>query len=86
MKTLHLTEAQAVSGGHAYNITINELRNGVRIAAPIAGSVCGLLIANIFDRTDPIACAISASIGAIALYFATEMSIGDKVWYKNKTI
>ncbi len=83
MRTLIFAETDAITGGD--NITLDEFRNGLRIATPIAGAVCGLLITNLFERIDPLSCLISASIGAIALHITTEISIGDKVWHQHQT-
>ncbi len=74
MKTLNTTDIQFVSGG----ITVREFRDGVRVATPIGGAVCGLLITYIFDLNKFTPRLVGAVIGGIVTHFVTELSIGDE--------
>lgn len=86
MKTLTSVEIQSISGG----LTLDEFRNGVRIAAPIAGAVVGLCVTHIFDRhLNTLSSRLGAmTLGAVIAHFVTEINIGDEAFsqHNNKVL
>lgn len=83
MRTLIFAETDAITGGD--NITLDEFRNGLRIATPIAGAIVGLCFTHIFDRhLNNLPSRLGAmTLGAVIAHFVTEINIGDKAFLQH---